>query len=107
MTTKGEKLQEKSEPIGRNLLCKISRAVLLIKNDIDSIEMRAIFVWITTVVVDPEILQQAVMVLLFAMMSKGHSKQIGVWRKYPTKSCCIYIAIIRLICHVSFIACHA
>jgi hypothetical protein len=38
----GDKLQEKSELIGRNLLCKISRALLL-RNDIESVEMRASF----------------------------------------------------------------
>lgn len=38
----GKKLQEKSEPIGRNLLCKIAYA-LLKTGDIHSVEMRAAF----------------------------------------------------------------
>ncbi len=38
----GTKLQEKSEPIGRNLLCIIGRTLLL-RNDVESVEMRAAF----------------------------------------------------------------
>jgi hypothetical protein len=38
----GTKLQEKSEPIGRNLLRKIGRTLLL-RNDVESVEMRAAF----------------------------------------------------------------
>ncbi len=40
----GEKLQNKSEPIGRNLLIQMTHA-LLSRNDIDAVEMATTFVW--------------------------------------------------------------
>ena len=40
----GEKLQNKSEPIGRNLLTEMTLA-LMTRNDLDGVEMATTFVW--------------------------------------------------------------